>query len=266
MRLALFLFGYSLLIACGGGDDAAPSPVNAQPLPQPVTPQINNSYVQCGEFSQTVDSMLPRQLSAPSDWVVMGSSSAAGAGASTPDKSWVKLLQTDEMAAQVQLYNIARGGYSTYQALSDQCVVSAERRQPDPLHNIDKALLLSPDLVLLSFPSNDAALDYAAAETAANILLLRQQLADKNSALLVLSAQPRNMSPEKQQLLTDLNHLLKPVLTDCFVDVYTPLAGGSGLASAFDSGDGVHVNDAGHALIFNAVKAALQSDKCIKLP
>lgn len=264
MRLLFILVSCAVLLACGGGGSDSGEPPVA--VPAPTVPLLTNSYVQCGEFFQGVDNLIPRTLSAPSDWVVMGSSSAVGAGASTPDKSWVGLLQSDQVAAQAQIHNIARGGYTTYQALSEQCVVNPNRRQPDAEHNIDKALTLAPDLVLLSFPSNDAALGYSATETAANILLLRQQLADQNTALLVLSAQPRNMAPDKQKLLTELDRLLKPVLTDCFVAVYAPLAGGGGLAPEFDSGDGVHLNDAGHALVFNAVKAALQSEKCLKLP
>lgn len=264
MRLAFFLLNLTLLTACGSGSDAPTAPI-AQP--QPATPLISNSYVDCGEFSQRPDTLLPRLLSAPSDWVVMGASSAAGAGASTSANSWVALLQADAMAAQVQLQNIAAGGYSTYQALSEHCAVNTLRRQPDAQHNIDKALTFGPDLVLLSFPSNDAALGYAAVETAANILLLRGQLADKNIALLVLSAQPRNMAADKQQLLTELNRLLKPVLTGCFVDIYAALAGAQGgLSVLYDAGDGVHLNDAGHALVYAAVKAVLQSDTCVQLP
>lgn len=263
MRLALGMFSLMLLTGCGGNSTAVP-PVAM--VPQPVLPLISNAYVQCGAFSHSPDEMLPRVLSVPSDWVVMGSSSAVGAGASSPENSWVELLRKDVLEAQVQLFNIARGGYSTYQALSEQCDVNTLRRQPDALHNIDKALTLGPDLVLLSFPSNDAALGYAAIETAANILLLRQQLADENTALLVLSAQPRNMAADKQQLLLDLNRLLKPVLTDCFVDIYGALAGADGgLSPLYDAGDGVHLNDAGHALVFAAVTDVLQQGRCVQL-
>lgn len=247
-----------LLLACGSDDETLPSIQVEQAA------VITNNYVQCGSFSQTADEALPRSLSAPSDWVVMGSSSAVGAGASTFGNSWVGLLQTDELAEDVRFHNIARGGYATYQSLSSSCVVAPSRRQPDPEHNIDLALSLGADLVILSFPSNDAALGYAASETAANILLLRQQLADKNAALLVLSSQPRNMEKDKQALLKEMNALLAPVLTDCFVDVYDALVGpDGGLSPQYDAGDGVHLNDIGHALVFEEVKSSLQSKRCV---
>jgi acyl-CoA thioesterase I len=266
MRLGLCSAGFVLLVAgCGQGEDV-PAPVSLPPVIIEL-PKINNNYVQCGSFSSQPMKDLPWRLSAPSDWVVLGSSSAFGAGASSVERSWVKLLQNDKVAAAANVHNIARGGYTTYQALSAACTVSPERRQPDPVHNIDQALALSADLVLLSFPSNDAALAYGAEETAANILLLRQQLADKNTALLVLSAQPRNMALEKQRLLLALNSILRPVLTDCFVDVYAALADSNGgLSAKFDAGDGVHLNDAGHQLVFEAVRAALQAGKCVILP
>lgn len=265
MRLVCVVFSLMFLSACGGGSDVS-APDVAQPA-RPVLPAINNSYVQCGEFSSQAADNLPWTLAAPSDWVVLGSSSAAGAGASKPENSWVGLLSADEVSADVLLHNIARGGYSSYQALSESCKVDVLRKQPDPEHNIDKALQLSADLVLLSFPSNDAALGYPATETAANILLLRQQLADENIALLVLSAQPRNMAADRQKQLVELNRLLKPALADCFVDVYALLAGADGgLSVQYDFGDGVHLNDAGHQLVFKAVKQVLQSGKCVELP
>jgi acyl-CoA thioesterase I len=261
MRLALFLLGFSVLTACGGSDD------KPQTAPIAVLPPMVNHYVSCDSFSVLPDAMLPRRLSAPSDWVVLGSSTAAGAGASKPQLSWVELLRADTVAKDAQLHNIARGGYSSYQALSSRCTVDPLRKQPDPNHNIDRALTLAADMVLLNFSSNDAALGYTAVETAANILLLRQQLADKNVALLVLSAQPRNMAPDKQQQLLELNRLLQPVLQGCYVDVYAALtAPGGGLAPTYDFGDGVHLNDAGHQLVFTAVKAALQSGQCVQLP
>jgi lysophospholipase L1-like esterase len=74
------------------------------------------------------------------------------------------------------------------------------------------------------------------------------------------------MAADKQQLLLALDRLLKPVLTDCFVDIYAMLAGpDGGLSPTFDSGDGVHLNDAGHALVFNEVKAVLQQKRCVQL-
>lgn len=270
MRLALLMLSMMFLTACGSATtDTAVPPVISPPLPvkPPVMPLIANDYVQCGEFSSQAADNLPWMLAAPSDWLVLGSSSAAGAGATTPENSWVGLLRSDEVSADALIQNIARGGYSSYQALSEGCKVDALRKQPDAEHNIDKALQLSADLVVLSFPSNDAALGYPAVETAANILLLRQQLADENVALLVLSAQPRNMAADRQQQLIELNRLLKPALTGCFVDVYAALAGADGgLSAQYDFGDGVHLNDAGHQLVFAAVKQVLLSGKCVELP
>ncbi|MDR6984052.1 lysophospholipase L1-like esterase [Rheinheimera pacifica] len=270
MRLLFSLLVSSLLCACGStATDTAVLPPVSNPLPvtPPVVPLIANGYVQCGEFSLQAADNLPWTLAAPSDWVVLGSSSAAGAGATKPENSWAGLLRADEVSADAVWHNIARGGYTSYQALSESCKVDVLRKQPDAEHNIDKALQLSADLVLLSFPSNDAALGYPAVETAANILLLRQQLADENIALLVLSAQPRNMAADKQQQLVELNRLLKPVLTDCFVDIYASLAAvDGGLSAQYDFGDGVHLNDAGHQLVFDAIKQVLLSGKCVELP
>lgn len=109
-----------------------------------------------------------------------------------------------------ELLNIARGGYSSYQALSSDCEVDTKRPQPDPEHNVDRAIAAGADIVIVSFPSNDAALGYSAEEAAANILLLRAQLAQHNTPLLVLSAQPRALTAQKQAQLVKFNQLLQP--------------------------------------------------------
>jgi lysophospholipase L1-like esterase len=53
----------------------------------------------------------------------------------------------------------------------------------------------------------------------------------------------------------------------CFVALREALAGADGkLAPQYDSGDGVHPNDAGHALIYNKVKGVLDAGECVRVP
>jgi lysophospholipase L1-like esterase len=45
-----------------------------------------------------------------------------------------------------------------------------------------------------------------------------------------------------------------------YIDVFTPLATGNALAATYNSGDGVHPNTAGHALIASTVQAAITAN------
>lgn len=252
----------ALLTACGGGSGGSDGNVVTPPAPD----YFANAQVSCGDYKNTLPVSLPWKLSRPSDWVVMGSSSAMGAGASSQAKSWVGLLKTSDIASGATVQNIAMGGHSTYHALSSQCVVSANRPKFSAEHNIDKALSLQPDLVLLSYPTNDAAGSLPVLETASNLMLLRWQLVQKNAAVLVLSSQPRNMDKDKQALLLELDKLLKPVVGACFVELHALLADSQGnLDARYDSGDGVHLSDTGHAVVYQAVLARLQSRQCVDI-
>lgn len=120
--------------------------------------------------------------------------------------------------------------------------------------------------MLLNFPSNDAVSGYSATETAFNLMLMRHQLAEKNIATLVLMAQPRNTTKAAQQRMLELDALLKPLLGECQVELHSLLVGSDGgLASQYNSGDGVHLNDAGHKVVADAVLRVIQSNKCVTL-
>ncbi|MCC6460924.1 MAG: SGNH/GDSL hydrolase family protein, partial [Saprospiraceae bacterium] len=103
-------------------------------------------------------------------FVVIGSSTAAGAGASQPDSAWVNryriFLQALNPANEV--INLAMGGYSSYQLLPSSAAVPNYRPHPDPERNITRALSLAPDAILLNLPSNDAASGYSLDEQLAN--------------------------------------------------------------------------------------------------
>ena len=81
--------------------------------------------------------------------------------------------------------------------------------------------------------------------------------------MFFLSTGPKVLSSAERELLDALATRMGEVLgscwvpgqntlhAPCFVDVFHGLADDAfGLPDAFDSGDGIHLNDAGHARIF----------------
>ena len=224
-----------------------------------------NSLAGCGISQYTELSSVPT-LAAGFRTVIMGSSSAAGAGASQPALSWAGLYRQWQLQSGGDTVNIAKGGYTTYDALPDNCQSAQSRRQPDPAHNVSQALAQAPDLVIIAYPSNDAALGWDASESVANILVLRSVLAQAGVPSLVVGAQPRTLTAKPLTQLERFDRLLQQEVKGCYVPVYADLSSNQQLSPALDAGDGVHVNDQGHALIFKAIQQTLQQGHCVTLP
>ena len=231
-----------VLVACGGGggsDAATPAPVVTVPAP---VAQVR-----------------------PGTWVVMGSSTAAGAGAPA-GKGWVALLGATHAASGAQIANIAKGGTVSYEGLSVNAARLAGRPPSDPAGNIDQALSRKPVLLIVSYPTNDTALGYSVDETVGNLLAIRAQALAAGVPVVVTSTQPRNLSDAQLAQMRVIDERMAASAGACFVDVRQALAGPDGrLAAHLDSGDGVHPNEAGHQLIVQQVQAVLTSARCVKL-
>jgi lysophospholipase L1-like esterase len=229
----------ALLAGCGGGGSAAPATA-----PAAVAPSVQ-----------------------PGAWVVLGSSTAAGSGASNPASAWTAGLAANHAAHGVTLANLAVGGSTTYEALPTGTAPVAGRPAVDGAHNTTAALALGPKLVLISFPTNDTALGYSVDETVTNLLAMRSALQAGGAAVVLLSTQPRDLSDVLLARLPQIDQRLSDAAGACFVPVRAALAGSDGrLAPAYDSGDGVHPNDAGHALILQRVEDRLAAGDCVQAP
>ena len=87
----------------------------------------------------------------------------------------------------------------------------------------------------------------------------------RGTPVIVLGTQPRNLSDAQRALLPQIDAQLANAVGPCFVDVRSILASTDGrINPIYDSGDGVHLNDAGHAVIFNRVKAVLEAEACVR--
>lgn len=232
-----------LLTACGGsGAPDKATPVLVSPPPSVSVPTVGSGT-----------------------WVVMGSSTAAGAGASS-GKGWVSLMQVAYATRGVQVANIAQGGTVTYEGLSASSAPVGARPAPNPSLNIDQALARKPVLLIVSYPTNDTARGYSVDETVNNLLAIRSQALAAGVPVLVTSTQPRNLTDTQLATLRAIDTRLAASVGPCFVEVRQILADAGGrLATTFDSGDNVHPNDAGHERIYAGIQTAIDSGRCIKL-
>ena len=192
-------------------------------------------------------------------WVVLGSSTAAGAGATSPGLAWAARLQAEASAAGAAIDNRARSGTVTWQAMPAGATRPAGRPATIASMDIDAVLATRPALLVLAFPTNDTLQGYPAEETVANLGALRRRALDAGTAVVVLSTQPRNdASTSRRATFRAIDAAMATEAGACFVAVRTALEDDSGgLSTGFDSGDGVHPNDAGHALIHERLRAVV---------
>jgi lysophospholipase L1-like esterase len=198
---------------------------------------------------------------------VLGSSTAAGTGASQPSRSWVGLLQTWLSKTKGEsIINLATPGILSTSALCTQQVSSNIAELVSPTRNVDRALKLGATRFILAFPSNDTTNGMSAEQTISNFIDMRQCAQSNDKAqVAVMSSLPRDgLTKQQNATIAQIDAAMLKEFGSCFINVRSALADTDRKSIRHDlsAGDGVHFNDTGHAVIFAAVKRFLESGKC----
>ena len=191
--------------------------------------------------------------------VVLGSSTAKGQGASVLDSSWVQRYRhaLADSTGRVRLKNLSMGGYTTYHVLPSGTAVPRARPAPDSSVNISCALALRPSAIIVNLPSNDAAYGFDTTEQIANYTRLADAARRDSVPLWVCTPQPRNLPAAKRRSLPAMRQFVLRVFGPRAVDFWSDLAREDGtLRKEFDAGDGTHLNNAGHRLLFERIRGA----------
>jgi len=187
--------------------------------------------------------------------VILGSSTAAGTGANPIDSAWAFRLQAtvNKTSKKANFINLAVGNYTTYHVMPSASNIEG-RPAPDTARNITKALSYKPSLVILSFPSNDIAFNYSDDEILHNYAVLTHLLDSAKVQYIIFSTQPRNFTDVNQRMrLGTLNDKINSVYTYHTNDFLNALSVSNYMINPiYSSGDGIHLNNAGHAVIYNA--------------
>jgi lysophospholipase L1-like esterase len=192
--------------------------------------------------------------------VVIGSSTPAGTGASSYANSWVGLLDAwlGTVNANHQVINLAEGGYDSRDFRAD-----GSTPLPDANRNITRVLELNPDMIIVNLPSNDIGQGIPIATTISYFNEMKA-LADAAGALFyVTTTQPRSsFDATLRALLRDEATAIRNEFTTNVIDIYDDLKDNDidlGLLPAYDSGDGTHLNDAGHNVVFVKARDTIAS-------
>jgi acyl-CoA thioesterase I len=198
---------------------------------------------------------------------VLGSSTAAGTGASQPGRSWVGLLQA--WLAKTKggsVISLAAPGVLSTSALCTQQVNSNLSELIAPTRNIDRALKLGATHLILSFPSNDTTNGVSAEQTISNFLYMRQCAQSNDKVrVAVMSSLPRDgLTKQQNAAIAQIDAAMLKEFGGCYINVRSALADTDHESIRHDlsAGDGVHFNNAGHAVIFGIVKRFMDSGQC----
>ncbi|MAN26951.1 T9SS type A sorting domain-containing protein [Mesonia sp.] len=192
--------------------------------------------------------------------VILGSSTAAGTGPSDANNAWVARYNTylTEMDTRYEVINLAQGGFATYNILpTGTTIPSGVNRSIDVNRNITKAISLDPTGIIINLPSNDAASGYPVADQLNNYTLIANAAASENIMLWVTTPQPRDFGSNTTKLNIQLDMLDETytMFGDHTIDFWTGFgtSNNNGILPAYDAGDGIHMNDAAHEILFERV-------------
>ncbi|MEO8181765.1 MAG: GDSL-type esterase/lipase family protein [Deltaproteobacteria bacterium] len=202
---------------------------------------------------------------------IIGSSTAAGIGASRGDLAWASLLDaalTAKVTTTFSSSNLAQGGYTAIDLLPGSTSSGS----------IDDAIAEKPDLIVVALAgSNDLGPGVTTETFIAALITLRETARAAGIPTFFMGTLPKNFSQPDRETLVEWDRAMASEFSvcwipgptqpyaPCYMDVFAALADASlGLAPALDSGDGQHPNDAGHALLFAGVAPIVSLYVCSK--
>ncbi len=128
---------------------------------------------------------------------VIGSSTAAGYDASPmADSAWVNRFKhyLQGLGEIDTIYNLAHAGDYSYYGMPTGSVPMDGNHpfQPDPDKNVNMALSFNPDIVLISYPTNDYTIDVSLTDFLANLRTIYKAVTDAGTVAYIATTQPRD--------------------------------------------------------------------------
>lgn len=189
--------------------------------------------------------------------VVIGSSTAFGAGPKDKNNTWVNryisYLKLSDQSHSV--INLGISAYTTYHVMPSEYTSPVGRPIPQINNNITKAISYNPHAIIINLPTNDVSQGFSLTETYNNYKTMLEQAHNAGIPVWITTSQPRNFpETEKRNKLIELRDSTYSWFGVKTIDFWNEIAASDGrISSIYDSGDGIHLNDDAHAILFQRV-------------
>lgn len=194
---------------------------------------------------------------------IVGSSTSACTGPSTTENCYVGRLRTyfnTQAPNDTTIDNgFAQPGNNCYSGMPSwyKPPYTWANLQPDPDHNITAALASNPDVILVNYPTN--AYDSLRVDSVLFCLRsIRETAAKAGIPCFVTTTQPRGQfSTEARARLKELRDSIILEMGYFAINFWDGIANpaDNSILAAYDAGDGIHLNDAGHEILFQRILA-----------
>jgi hypothetical protein len=192
---------------------------------------------------------------------ILGSSSAEGVGASKKDSSWVGRLSNYYKKTKPvidTLYNLAKRGKDPYFAMPSSYSPPPGRSLPNKDSNITRAVKLNGKYLIVSFSSNNYDV-FSFAEIHMTLKTIRDSALKAGMVCYISSSQPRTQFNAAGRLrLKQVKDSIMKWFGSAAINFFDPVVDPTDLsilAKYRYSGDGIHLNDLGHRVLFEQVLA-----------
>ncbi|MEE9429944.1 MAG: SGNH/GDSL hydrolase family protein [Melioribacteraceae bacterium] len=200
--------------------------------------------------------------------VVLGSSTAAGTGAKPIDSSWVNLYKNylKSINSKFQVINLAVGGYTSYHLMPNKFLSIQNRPLPVLGKNISYGLSFNPSVIIINLPSNDVASGFSIEEQFRNYYKMKSITDSSKTPLLFTTTQPRNFDAKKRELQAIAKNKFYKDFENV-IDFWSSIVTSDNkINDIYNSGDGIHLNNKGHKLLFQRVRDSKYLDKLLHPP
>lgn len=190
--------------------------------------------------------------------IILGSSTAAGTGPLSADSTWVNRYRSflQEINSNNLVTNLAIGGTTTYHIMPDWFAPPSNRPATNPNNNVSQAITLGADAIIVNMPSNDASNNFGVDEQIFNFQSIAAVADSANIPVWICTTQPKTPFGAIQDAIQiGVRDSIFSTFGNMAIDFWNGIALPSNdIDPMFDSGDGTHLNDTAHGILFNRVR------------
>ncbi len=181
---------------------------------------------------------------------VLGSSTSEGVAATLPyaTNGWVGRFVAwfRTQVPGTTLSNLSVGGYRTVDVIPSGPATK----------NITFAMATYPHFIFVNLPTNDVSSNYPNASTMANYRTIKAIADARGVPMYITTTQPRNISSQTERFKLKIQaDSIRNAFGANVIDILEELSDATyNIEPVYNSGDGIHLNDAGHIYIYNTAR------------